>query len=79
MGMTNTKRADWAQIALASYSNQKIVGAPTDNGLYDSVELIISDLIGDLAHLMNQSGIEVDEAIERAKFNYHAELEEEGV
>lgn len=65
--ITNKERAEFANQTLRAY--EKI------RGFTDEQELVICDLLTDLAHLANSKGLSFDDLLERAQDHYHEELE----
>ncbi|UJD20915.1 hypothetical protein SEA_ZIMMER_77 [Mycobacterium phage Zimmer] len=63
----NTYNCSWAAVALSAYT--KVVG-----GGDNDVATQLSDLLGDLMHLADAAGIDFDEAVNKAEFNYDAEV-----
>lgn len=64
--VTNSDRAQWAEIALATFTET----VNTDR------EDAIADLICDLLHLARQDGLDPESQLERAKSNFTAEEKE---
>lgn len=65
---TNNERAAWAQTALSAFVNEV--------GTNDDVATDVSDLIGDLMHLADAEGFDIEEAVRMARANYYAEIDE---
>ncbi|QGH78082.1 hypothetical protein SEA_LONEWOLF_81 [Mycobacterium phage LoneWolf] len=63
----NTYNVSWACAALSAYV--KVIG-----GHDEGVETAISDLLGDLMHLADAAGVDFEEAVNKAEFNYGFEL-----
>lgn len=76
----NSDRAEWALEALNTfaklthYDPREQSVDPEDK---DYLEGLASDLICDLMHLLNQAGIEPEEVIPTARYNYEFERDEE--
>ncbi|QBJ01161.1 hypothetical protein PBI_ARISSANAE_76 [Mycobacterium phage Arissanae] len=63
----NTYNVSWASVALSAYV--KVIGGH-DEGL----ETAVADLLGDLMHLADAAGIDFEEMVNKAEFNYGFEL-----
>ncbi|WGH21500.1 hypothetical protein SEA_TUCKER_82 [Mycobacterium phage Tucker] len=63
----NTYNCTWAAVALSAYV--KVVG-----GEDEDVATQISDLLGDLMHLADAAAVDFDEALNKAEYNYDAEV-----
>ncbi|QBP31095.1 hypothetical protein SEA_REFUGE_77 [Mycobacterium phage Refuge] len=60
----NSYNVSWAAVAASAY--QKVIGGDFEN--------IIPDLLGDLMHLADAMGVDFEEALNKAEFNYDAEV-----
>lgn len=71
--ITNLQRAAWAEQALLAYSEQK----NEDELLYDELETVFSDMLGDLMHLAAAKRLDWLGLLDRAREHYNAEIAEE--
>lgn len=62
----NNARASFAVAALVAYRN--VVRGDED------IETVLSDLLGDLRHLADVVGVDFDEANDRGRYHYDAEV-----
>ncbi|BBX09469.1 hypothetical protein [Mycolicibacterium aichiense] len=65
--MQNNCNVVWAAKALQTYVN--VVGR-------DTIETSVSDLLGDLMHLCDAAGLDFDELVNKAEYDYGAEVED---
>uniref|UniRef100_A0AAU8GUI9 MazG-like nucleotide pyrophosphohydrolase n=1 Tax=Mycobacterium phage BabyBack TaxID=3158877 RepID=A0AAU8GUI9_9CAUD len=63
----NSYNVSWAAVAVSAYV--KVIG-----GDDEEVGIAIEDLLGDLMHLADAAGVDFDEALNKAEFNYDAEV-----
>ncbi|QFP95556.1 hypothetical protein SEA_GAUGELDP_73 [Mycobacterium phage GaugeLDP] len=63
----NSYNVSWASVALSAYV--KVIG-----GHDEGIDVAISDLLGDLMHLADAAGVDFDEALNKAEYNYDAEV-----
>ncbi|QFG08656.1 hypothetical protein PBI_VANISOA_76 [Mycobacterium phage Vanisoa] len=63
----NTFNVSWAAVALSAY-------VQTIGGHDEGLETPISDLLGDLMHLADAAGVDFEEALNKAEYNYGFEL-----
>lgn len=70
----NFQRAGWARDALATFVEQTDSVAGLDSLGNEDLSDAVADLICDLLHLANQSGLDPKRIIAQAQANYEAEL-----
>ena len=76
----NSDRAEWANAALdtfAALTHSDPREQSVDPEDKDYLEEVAGDLMCDLFHLLNQAGIDPEEVIPTARYNYEFERDEE--
>ncbi|AZS08278.1 hypothetical protein PBI_IRONMAN_77 [Mycobacterium phage IronMan] len=63
----NSYNVSWAAVAVSAYV--KVIG-----GEDEEVDIAIEDLLGDLMHLADAAGVDFDEALNKAEYNYDLEV-----
>lgn len=72
-GITNKQRAVWAAHAVLQYATSKEGG----NELYDEPSTVLTDMLCDLMHHAQSSGIHFNTCLKLAEHHYEEELKEQ--
>jgi len=78
MGIMNLRRAQWAEIALISFTactNQDLGSDKEQGDRYEAVK----DLITDLLHYANQNGLDVEAIHHSAFMMYESEISHDNI
>lgn len=71
--ISNKQRAEWAMEGLTSYARAK----STVPGLYDDIDVVLTDLLCDLMHLARRENIDFAHCAHLARRHHDAERREE--
>lgn len=74
---SNDTRADWAEQAMTTFTQQTHFGLSPDELDQSYLSDAIADLICDLLHYADREGIDPEQLIDQAVMNHRFEREEE--
>lgn len=75
MDVTNSDRADWAQVAVEAFAAE--TSQDTSGDLAEDKGQVIGDLLCNLMHLCRQDNINFEECLSNGRGNFEFEVEEE--
>lgn len=78
MPITNQQRAEWADAAIAAF-NKVLRTDPHIVELYDTEEIVLTDLLADLMHWADSRGVNWDRVHDIASETYQEEVIEEKI